>query len=454
MAQDASKELKDLTVRFVQTYSNIVDLELDENPDPKLWFTPLNSYEAKREASHYFLLAASLSDYKLTGNSRNIRMLLHHLHNTLGHRLYLSTNPEEFKNEIPKYESKNQLLDRLGESKAEIPHVISSVNRFVKQKANANLIEYTSRMHQKGLKPKDFAEQLSYSVKRMNKQRKSKSWLYLRWMVRKKPDLGLFQFDPKDLMVPLTTPKLRVYVALGLSNNEDLPFTLNAKNRPESWWKNTLDFDSDAENFTEFAKSIFPDDPAIVDYPFYILGTWLEYSDLTPMSIEKSMQFFIKKHQEFPQPLMRYLTVVYHYNQIGELIKPGAFSPLENDVYEFLKNKQVVFNYEFMEFCLPNENARSGPAFLTYKPDFLLPQLTNNGRKVLLEPHGVKSKLDEVLNKLSIFRKHYGDYFCLILIVPDDLTEIINRIDPNGGSYDFLWKQSGYKIQFENFHIS
>src|SRR4030067_1044087 len=187
MAQDASKELKDLTVRLVQTYSNIVDLELDENLDPKLWYMPLISYEAKREASHYFLLAASLSDYKLTGNSRNIRMLLHHLHNRLGHKLYLSTNPEEVKNEIPKYES--------------------------------------------------------------NKQRKSKSWLYLRWMVRKKHDLGLFQFDPKDLMVPLTTPKLRVYVALGLSNNEDLPFTLNAKNRPESWWKNTQEFDTDAENF-------------------------------------------------------------------------------------------------------------------------------------------------------------------------------------------------------------
>ena len=449
MTQEVSNDLKDLIVRFVQTYSNIVDLELDENLDPKLWFMPLSSYDAKREATHYLLLAAALSDYKLTGNPRNIRMLLYHLHNTHGQNLYTSKNPEDFKNEIPKFEQKNQLLDRLGEAKAEIPEVLCSVNRFVEQKANGDLIDYTTRLHQRGLKPEDFVEQLSYSAKRMNKQHKSKSWLYLRWMVRKAPDLGLFQFDPKDLMVPLTTPKFRVYVALGLSDNENLPFELNTKNRPESWWKNTSEFDADADRLTNFSRSLFPNDPAKVDFPFFILGTWLEYSDLTPTSIEKSMRFFIQKHQEFLQPLMRYLTVVYHYNRIGERIEPGAFSALELDVYDFLKSKQAIFNYEFMEFCLSNENSS-----LTYKPDFLLPQLTSNGRKVLLEPHGIKSNLKDVLLKLSKFREHYGQYFCLILIVPDDFTKTIDEYDQEHNSYDFLWKQSNYKTQFENFHIS
>ena len=57
MAQEVSNDLKDLIVRFVQTYGNIVDLEPDENLDPKLWFMPLKTYETKREAAHYFLLA-------------------------------------------------------------------------------------------------------------------------------------------------------------------------------------------------------------------------------------------------------------------------------------------------------------------------------------------------------------------------------------------------------------
>ena len=187
----------------------------------------------------------------------------------------------------------------------------------------------------------------------MNKQHKSKSWLYLRWMVRGSPDLGLFKFDPKDLMVSLTTPKFRVYVALGLSDDENLPFKLNSKNKPDSWWENTAEFDADAEKLTQFACSLFPDDPAKIDFPFFILGTWLEYSDLTPISLERSLRFFIQKNQELLGPLMRYLTVVYHYNRIGERIEPGAFTLMEKDVYDFLKDKQVIFYYEFMEFYLP-----------------------------------------------------------------------------------------------------
>ena len=451
MAQEVPEELRNLTVQFVQSYSNIVDLELDPNLEPKLWFMPLTSYEAKKEAAKYFLQAAALSDNQLTGNPRNIRLLLNHLHNALANRLYTLKTTEEFETQIHRFEAKTKYFDKLGEAKTEIPEVLSSVNKFVAQKANGDLIQHASMMSQKGLKPKDFAKQLTFNIKRMNKQHASKAWLYLRWMVRKTPDLGIFAFDTKDLMVPLTTPKLRVYVALGLSENENLPFELSAKNRPQSWWNSTAEFDRDTERFTGFAKSLFPEDPTIVDFPFFILGSWLEYSDLTPASIEKSMRFFIKKHQETAQPLMRYLTVIYHYNRIGELIQPGAFTGLENDVYEFLKGKQAVFNYEFMEFTLPYEDVAGGAKALTYKPDFLLPRLTFAGRKVLLEPHGVKSNLNEFLFKLSLFRRHYGDFFCMVLVVPDDFVASISRLDPEGSSYDLLWRQSDYKIQFENF---
>lgn len=445
MSDEVSNELTQLIMQFVQTYRGIVDLELDPNPEPKLWFMPLNSYKAKKEASHYFLLAASLSDYQLTGNPRNVRMLLYHLYTTIGNALYTSINPEDFKKEIRKFEEKHQLLDRLGETKNEIPEVICSVNKFVTEKANGDLIECTNKLKCRGLKPKELVEQLSYNVKRMNKHRKSKAWLYLRWMVRDNPDLGLFPFDPKDLMIPLTTPKLRVFVALGLSKNENLHFDLNNKYRPQSWWKNTKEFDNDTVELTHFAKTLFPEDPAKVDFPFFILGTWLEFSDLTPASLEKSIQFFIQKHQELLQPLMRYLTITYHYNRIGERIEPGAFSALELDVYSFLRSKQVIFYYEFMEFFLSKENPS-----LTYKPDFLLPRYTNDGRKVLLEPHGIEANLKEVVNKLATFRQHYGGYFCLILIVPNNLIEYIKSLDPNRSSYDFLWKQSDYKIQFEH----
>jgi hypothetical protein len=449
MTQEVSKDLKELLIKFVDTYSDIVDFELDPNREPKLWFMPLNSYDTKKEAAHYFLLAASLSDYKLTGNPRNIRMLLSYLYETLGNKLYQAKDPADFKRQIQRFEEKTQMLDRLGLEKAQIPEVLCSVNKFVEKKAQGDLLAYTNMLNEKGLKPKDFVQQLSYGVRRMNKQYKSKSWLYLRWMTRYAPDLGLFQFNPQDLMAPLTTATFRVYVALGLSNKENLHFDLNAKNRPDSWWDSTVEFDTDAEKFTEFAKTLFPNDPAKVDFPFYVLGSWLEYSDLTVNSVEKSIRFFIKKHQEFLQPLMQYLTVVYHYNRIGERIEPGAFSALELDVYDFLRSQQVIFNYEFMEFSVSKDNPT-----LTYKPDFLLPQFTYQGRKVLLEPHGVKDNLLDILFKLACFREHYGEFFCLILIVPDSYVKIIEVLDPEHKSFDFIWKQSNYKIQFETFQRS
>ena len=451
MSQEVPQYLKDLVANFVQIYSTVSDLELDLNQEPKLSFMPLSDYAHKREAAHYFLLAAALSDHQLTGNPRNIRLLLDHLSVAFEGKLYTIENPVEFKQEVHRFEQKTENLDKLGEAKDEIPEVLCSVNQFVEKKAQGDLIAYTTKLSQTGRKPKDFVEALSYGVKRMNKQHKSKCWLYLRWMVRSTPDLGLFNFSPKDLMVSLTTPKLRVYVALGLSDNDKLPFRLNDKNRPDSWWENTVEFDADADKLTQFACSVFPDDPAKIDFPFFIIGSWLEYSDLTPISLERSLRFFIKKYQELHQPPMRYLTVAYHYNRIGERILPGVFSQLETKVYDFLRKKQVVAYYEFMEFYLSQTNSNTS---FTYKPDFLLPHFTNNGRKVLLEPHGVRDNLKEFLDKLSTFRKHYGEYFCVILIVPDDFVEAINEFDPKRDSYDLVWKLSDYQIQFENFRSS
>lgn len=453
MAQEVPDDLKDLIVRFVRIYSGVTDLALDHYLNPKPWFMPLNSILAKREAAHYFLLAASLSDNRLTGNPRNIRILLYHLYSRLGGKLYTTKIPVEFTGEIRKFEQDIKKLDQLGEAKDEIPEILSSVNRFIEQRAHGDLIEYTTMLSQKGNKPKDFVEELMYKVKRMNKHHKAKSWLYLRWMTRGPPDLGLFPYNPKDLMVPLSTPKFRVYASLGLSDNENLPFQLNAKNKPESWWNGTAEFDDDANRLTSFARSLFPDDPAKVDFPFFILGTWLENSDLTPVSLERSLRFFIQKYQELLQPLMRYLTVVSHYNKAGEEFELGVFTGLEKNVYDFLKNKQVTFNYEFMEFRLSKENPTTDRS-LTYKPDFLLPQLTDKGRKILLEPHGVKNNLKGFLYKLSTFRKLYGDYFCLILVVPDDFIEAIDKLDPKHLAYDYIWKQSEYKRKYEKLQNS
>jgi len=77
MSVEVSNKLRELIIDFVRSYSNVVDLELEPHADPKPWFMPLSNYENKKEAAHYFLLAASLSEYMLTGNPRNIVLKSH-----------------------------------------------------------------------------------------------------------------------------------------------------------------------------------------------------------------------------------------------------------------------------------------------------------------------------------------------------------------------------------------
>jgi hypothetical protein len=183
MPQEVPNDLRDKIVRFVETYSSVPDLELDLYLNPKPWFMPLNDDGAKREAAHYFLQAVALSDYMLTGNPRNVRMLLNHLYTTLGAKLYTTKNPSEFTHEIGRFEQQIERFDNLGQAKAESPEVICSANQFVEKKAQGTLIEYTNKLSQKGRKPADFVKELSFSAKRMTRHHKAKAWLYLRWMV-------------------------------------------------------------------------------------------------------------------------------------------------------------------------------------------------------------------------------------------------------------------------------
>lgn len=138
------------------------DLELDLYINPKPWFMPLNDNETKQEAAHYFLHAAALSDYMLTGNPRNVRMLLNHFYTELGSKLYTTTNPSEFTCELTKFEAQIEKFDRLGKAKSKIPEVLCSVNQFISNKAHGNLIDYTTKLSKRGRKPADFVKELIY----------------------------------------------------------------------------------------------------------------------------------------------------------------------------------------------------------------------------------------------------------------------------------------------------
>jgi hypothetical protein len=87
--------------------------------------------------------------------------------------------------------------------------------------------------------------------------------MYLRWMVRGRPDLRLFNhLHTKDLFVPVDTNVARVAACLGRIPETHL---------------NSLTWDDTVE-VTNLARDLYPNDPARVDYPFFLLGRRLRSS--------------------------------------------------------------------------------------------------------------------------------------------------------------------------------
>ena len=117
-----------------------------------------------------------------------------------------------------------------------------------------------------------------------------------------------------------------------------------------------------------------------------------------------------------------------------------------------LEKKRIIFWYEPVIFRLPNG--------LTYRPDFLLPAYNVEGKKVVLESHGIWEGRngEEVAYKYSIFRKTYGNEYYLIVIVPSNDYQMVR--DRYKGAYDdliegnrtpdllFMLKTGGYTKSF------
>ncbi|HIQ32135.1 MAG TPA: DUF2400 family protein [Methanothermococcus okinawensis] len=244
------RELIELLKRFVEKHSNTPDLQFDPDRPPKL---PIDPYSTdpreRRRTAHYLLLVASIDEGNVVGRADNARKLLVRLYQHFGEDLFKITDEGIFRGVLDDITA-DQLLGRIGWM---IPEILASVNRFVLERAGGDLINYSREFE----KPYHFVEEIGRNILRMGKSRGSarkKAWMYMRWMVRGYPDLRIFDhFSPADLYVPLDRNVARVAVALEVLESID---NLN--------WE-------DVVKVTEFARTLFPQDPAKVDYPFFLL---------------------------------------------------------------------------------------------------------------------------------------------------------------------------------------
>jgi len=258
--------------KFIENYSKVIDLQFNPSIEPKLPIDPYSKdYNERNRTAHYLLLVASINEGNIVGVADNARILIAKLYEYFNEDLFKITDEYLLKNVL--YNIGNNLsLSRL---RGKIPEILTSVNRFVIREAGGDLINY-SRMFQK---PYDFVEQLGYNIPRMGKSKnsaKKKSWMYMRWMVRGYPDLRIFDhFSPKDLFVPLDKNVARVALSLRV-----------IKSLNNLSWREVI-------SITKFAKTLFPEDPAKVDYPFFLLGRKIRELNLS--SSTESLKILLNK---------------------------------------------------------------------------------------------------------------------------------------------------------------
>ncbi|UCF44770.1 MAG: DUF2400 family protein [Candidatus Bathyarchaeota archaeon] len=366
--------------RFVDMNSNVVDVQWDRRMSPRLLVNPYSEdYEERKTAAHYFLLASSVLEDGVVGFSENARMLLVHLHKIFRNRLFEILKPHIFEEEIKKC----GFYSDLGVYKRVIPEVLTHVNRFVRNRAEKNLIKYSQRFS----KPVDLAENLAQNIEVTSVSHKDKAWTYMRWMVRPKPDLELFShFSPENLYVPLTRENASVAASLGLIKSAAPPL-----------WKDKNTAMKARKRITDFAKLLSPKDPAKVDYPFFLLGRWLKQKKLSRNTLKEALEFFDHMHKVTGQP--------HAYYQKMSRYKSGW----EKKTASTLSKMKIPYGYETISFPLPGD---------TYTPDFILDK-SIHGRKIILEPHYEMTR--KQANKYSLFKRTYGHEFLLILLLKNDL---------------------------------
>ena len=382
----ATDEVLALLVEFINKNSNVVDVQWDRRMSPRLLVDPYSEkYEERKTVAHYLLLAASILDDTVVGYPENARMLMVYLHEAFGNNLFEIKKAHLFEEEIVKAD----FYHDLGPNKKAASEILAQINLFVKLKAEKNLLKYA----QKFTKPKDFIEDMAQNVTAFSGPHKDRAWIYMRWMVRPQPDLQIYDhLLPEDLYVPLTKENANVAASLGIINSAS----------PSLWRDEQTDAEA-RQKLTDFAKTLFPQDPAKVDYPFFLLGRWLKQKTLNRYTLKTALDF-LDRMQKITGQSQAYYQKMSRYKSGWE--KKTALT---------LLRMHIPFGYETISFPLPNE---------VYTPDFIL-EKTVQGRKIVLEPHFEMTK--KQARKYALFKRTYGHKFLLILLLKNDLIPMYHQ---------------------------
>lgn len=374
-----------LLIDFINKNSDVEDVQWDRRMSPRLLFNPYSEkYEDRKVVAHYFLMAAAILDEAVVGYPENARMLLVYLNQALGNSFFEIKKAHLFEDELVKADFYNDL----GPNKKAVSNILASVNLFVRLKAGNNLLKYSQQFR----KPRDFADNLANNLPAFSGSQKDRAWLYMRWMVRSEPDLQIYDhLFPEDLYVPLTKENVNVASSLGII--------------PQGYtvWRDENSESDARQKLTDYAKRLYPHDPAKVDYPFFLLGRWLKQKTLNRYTLKTALDFLDRMQKVTGQP-QAYYEKMSRYKSGWE--KKTALTLLQ---------MHIPYGYETISFPLPKE---------VYTPDFILEKKIR-GRKIILEPHFEMTKRQA--RKYALFKRIYGHEFLLILLLKNDLIPLYHQ---------------------------
>jgi hypothetical protein len=377
--------LTHLLVDFINKNSDVEDVQWDRRMSPRLLFNPYSEkYEDKKIIAHYFLMAAAILDEAVVGYPENARMLLVYLNQAVGNNFFKIKKPHIFEEELIKADFYNDL----GPNKKAVSEILASVNIFVQSKADHNLLKYAQHFK----KPKDLIEDLAQNIPAFSRSNIDRAWQYMRWMVRSEPDLQIYRhLLPEDLYVPLTKENVNVVSCLGV-----IPSGATV-------WRDEHSEAEARQKLTDYAKHLFPHDPAKVDYPFFLLGRWLKQKTLNRYTLKTALDF-LDRMQKVTGQSQAYYEKMSRYKSGWE--KKTALT---------LLRMHIPYGYETISFPLPKE---------VYTPDFILEKKVK-GRKIILEPHFEMTKRQA--RKYALFKRTYGHEFLLILLLKNDLIPLYHQ---------------------------
>jgi hypothetical protein len=285
---------------------------------------------------------------------------------------------------------KSDFYSDLGPNKRAASEIMASVNLFVKTNAEKDLLRYAQRFS----KPKDFVDDIAQNVKALSEPHIDKAWTYMRWMVRPVPDLQIYDhLLPEDLYVPLTKENANVAASLRVIDSAS-----------PSIWRDEHTAAAARQKITDFAKRLYPEDPAKVDYPFFLLGRWLRQKTLNRYTLKTALDF-LDRMQKITGQSQAYYQKMSRYKSGWE--KKTALTLLK---------MHIPYGYETITFPLPDNEM--------YTPDFILEKKLQ-GRKIILEPHFEMTKRQA--RKYAQFKRTYGHEFLLILLLKNDLISMYHQ---------------------------